>query len=197
MGDQTDQWWVPRWVKDRPNILACDNQKKLHEAFGRGIVFGRHYFFHGGSSGDSFAFHTFEQFAEYLHRSRPGDLYEVWSLPDLVAKGLILAHSKRGQTNMQMPMPPEEEMQAVRTYPGVEFREYFAIFVEDDSNDLEIQLDDGFGYEDIITYLDGSDGWSFNEVWILPFTTIEAPEHIHLKAKYPNEQGELPIGGAY
>jgi hypothetical protein len=32
---------------------------------------------------------------------------------------------------------------------------------------------------------------------VLPFTTIDQPEFYLLKAKRPNENGEVPLGGAY
>jgi hypothetical protein len=81
------------WVDIQPNILAPGYQEKIERAFERGIVFGHRILWHGSARFD-LAFRGFNQFAEYLSQSRPGDKYEVWSLPDLIAKNLVLAHGE-------------------------------------------------------------------------------------------------------
>jgi hypothetical protein len=63
----------------------------------------------------------------------------------------------------------------------VKYNEFFAIFAEAKSNDLEILFNDEDGYEDIISYIDGSDGWMFDEVWVLPYTDIEKPSTFSCK----------------
>jgi hypothetical protein len=181
------------WVDNQPNILTPEYQEKIEAAFPRGIVFGHQAHWWYGNTASHWAFRDFNQFAEHLRQSRPGDKYEVWSLPDLIAKELVLAHGERSAENNQIPMPPERELRAVRSYLDVKYNEFFAIFAEAESNDLEIVLNDEDGYEDIISYIDGSDGWMFDEVWVLPYTDIEKPEHIYLQARYPNEHGEVPI----
>ena len=67
----------------------------IQQAFPVGPVFGRHYHYAGGSSTDNWAFRTFEPFWHYVTRSKPGDLYVMWSLPDLLAKGVALLHLTR------------------------------------------------------------------------------------------------------
>lgn len=101
----------------------------------------------------------------------------------------MLAHGKRSEGHTTFPMPSETQLRAVRAYLDVKYNEFFAIFAEAGSDEFEILLDD----EDIISYMDGSDGWAFSEVWVLPYTDIEVPEQMYLQARYPNERDEVPI----
>lgn len=184
----------PRWARDRPSILAPEHQKKLEAAFQRGIVFGEHMHYYGGSSLDGWAFRDFDRFIEYVHRSRPGDQYAVWSLPDLVAKNFLLAYCNRAPLAAHAPLLSTEDLQTIRAYLDVKYNEFVALFAETSSRELEILYNDEDGYEVIVDYIDDP---SFSAVWVFPLTHIDVPEHTYLKAKYPNERDEVPIGGAY
>lgn len=70
------------WRRDQPNLLLPEHQGKIEAAFRRGIVFGNHVTWIG-SAPSPWAFRHHEQFMEYVSHSQPGDLYEIWSLPEL------------------------------------------------------------------------------------------------------------------
>jgi hypothetical protein len=81
------------WATDGPNILASHYLTRIQQAFAAGPVFGRHHHYAGGSSADNWAFRTFESFWHYVTRSKPGDLYVMWSLPDLLEISEVTATS--------------------------------------------------------------------------------------------------------
>ncbi len=53
---------------------------------------------------DNWAFRAFEAFWAYLSRSKPGDLYQAWSLPALLARDMAIV-------NMAFPMASDVEVQ--------------------------------------------------------------------------------------
>jgi hypothetical protein len=81
------------WITDGPNILTPHYLTRIQQAFAVGPVFGRHHHYAGGSSADNWAFHTFGPFWHYVTRSKPGDLYVMWSLPDLLEISEVTATS--------------------------------------------------------------------------------------------------------
>jgi hypothetical protein len=184
-------------TKDQPNLLLPQYQQAIEIVFQKGIVFGNR-LTHIVMDNSYWAFRTYEQFVEYVVGNvERGDQYEIWSLPDLISQGFILAHGKRSGNRSSIPMPSERELQAVRTYldrgHNGTWKEFVAIFAEDDSDGLEVFVDDEDGYDDLIEYVDGSDGGTYDEVWVLPYTDFEQPEHMYLQARYPNERGEVPV----
>src|ERR1700694_4266823 len=78
------------WVTDGPTILAPGTLAQIERALAAGPIFGRHHHYAGGGSADQWAFRTFEAFQSYVFRSRPGDLYQIWSLRDLLDRNVAL-----------------------------------------------------------------------------------------------------------
>jgi hypothetical protein len=185
------------WVTDGPNILDVYYLERIKEALAVGPIFGRHHHLAGGCSADNWAFRTFEEFWTYLSRSKPGDPYQVWSLPALLARDMALV-------NMAFPMVSEKEttasleraMQAVETYLDTLYNEFLGLFCEAGSAELEVQLDDIVGYEGLLERV-ARYKRPGGAIYVFPFTHIEADEYILLEAKYPNAKGEVPIGGPY
>ena len=186
-----------RWVADKPNILAPEHLAKVEHATQRGIVFGLHCHYKGGGSPSRWAALDFQQFNQYIARSRPGDLYFVWSAQDLLDKGLALAHAR---------YPPEapsgvlifsaDVLEGVKSYLSHEYNEFIAVYIDWTARTAECDFGDIDSYDELrekVTRYSRRDC----EAYVFPLTPIDKPEHYLVEAKYPNEKGEVPIGGAY
>lgn len=180
------------WTTEGPNILAPHYRTRIQQAFAVGPVFGRHHHFAGGSSADNWAFHNFESFWDYMTRSKPGDLYVMWSLPDLLAKGMDLLHVVGGT----VPSLPYNFLTAVKSYLDTPFNEFVALLFTPGRDTIEVQLNDIDGYDDLRERIEQHRRLGA-EIIVFPFTRIEKDEYILLEAKYPNAEGKVPIGGPY
>ena len=185
------------WVTDQPNILASHALARIKQAVAAGPIFGRHHHFTGGSSADTWAFHTFEAFRAYLARSNPGDLYQLWSLPALLHRRVALLQMTFGALSDAETFPAVDRgLWAVKTYLDVPHNEFLAFYLMAETSAIEVQLDDIDGYEDLLEYVDRYSRPG-GEIYVFPFTHIEADEYLLLQAKYPNAEGKVPIGGPY
>lgn len=185
------------WLKNRPNILSVKSLAKMNKALKQSAVFGLHMHYAGGTSPDTWAFLDFGPFREYLSLSRPGDLYYAWSLKDLMEKHLILAHGKSSpNTPADSSLISMEDLQPVRRYLNIQYHEIINLYISCDSRTVAVHLGDIDCFEDLEDEIRIHSHPSA-EIYILPFTDIDEPEHWLLKAKYPNDKGEVPLGGAY
>ncbi len=185
------------WVTDQPNILARDALARITQAVATGPIFGRRHHFAGGSSADTWAFHTFEAFWVYLARSTPGDLYQVWSLPALLNRQMALLQMSFDTRSDAETFPAMDRgLWAVKTYLDVPYNEFLAVYLMAGNAAIGVQLDDIDGYEDLLASVDRYSRPG-GEIYVFPFTRIEADEYILLQAKYPNAEGKVPIGGPY
>lgn len=182
-------------TSDGPNVLAPDTLARLRQAFSDGPVFGRHYHYKGGRSGDNWAFYTFEQFWEYVSSSRPGDLYHAWSLPDLLERGVALLHAS-GEESSSTSAAIESGLSRVKAYLDTRFNEYLALFLPPDQKAIEVHLDDDSGLDDLRDLIEEYRPLG-SEIVVFPFTEIDAPDYRLIDAKYPNAEGKVPLGGAY
>jgi hypothetical protein len=185
------------WVTDRPNILNPHYLDQIKEALAVGPIFGRHHRLAGGCSADNWAFRTFEAFQTYVSRSKPGDLYQVWSLPALLARDMALVAITFPTTpSMVTTVVLERTVQAVKTYLDTAYNEFLALFCEVGSTEIAVQLDDLDGYDGFLDRIPRY--WRpGGAIYVFPFTHIESDEYVLLEAKYPNARGEVPIGGPY
>jgi len=72
------------------NLLLPENLELVRQALlNGGVVFGWHYFYGGGRSGDMFCFSNYDSYHQALLDSRPGDHFTVYSLNKLVSKALL------------------------------------------------------------------------------------------------------------
>jgi hypothetical protein len=180
------------WITDGPNILAPHYFTRIQQAFAAGPVFGRHHHYAGGSSADNWAFHTFEPFWDYVTCSKPGDLYVMWSLADLLAKGVALLHV----TGDTAPSIRDNCLAAVRAYLDTPFNEFVALFPSPGRDTIEMQLNDIDGYGDLRERIEQHSRRG-GEIVVFPFTRIETDDYVLLEAKYPNAEGKVPVGGPY
>lgn len=183
------------WINDGPNLLAPNSLAVIRQAFSCGPVFGRHYHYAGGRSGDNWAFHNFEQFWEYVSYSKPGDLYFIWSLPALLDCQLALLH-----LTLNAPATLKESLDhslaTTKEYLEIPFNEFFALFSLSGHTRIEVQLNDIDGFEDLRENI-LHHGRLGSEIIVFPFTTIEADKYVLVKAKYSNSEGKVPLGGPY
>jgi hypothetical protein len=106
------------WVTDRPNILAPGTLDRIKTALARrDVVFGYHSHFYGGSSPTLVSWIDVAAFMDSVGRARPGDRYELWSLDDLLAKGLAFTRVPERQAHMTDQMGIlDSAAAALRTY---------------------------------------------------------------------------------
>jgi len=84
LGDQS-HWDAAR----SRNVLSPENLELVRqELLNGGVIFGWHYFYGGGRSGDMFCFSDYESYHQALLDSRPGDHFTVYSRNKLAAKAL-------------------------------------------------------------------------------------------------------------
>jgi hypothetical protein len=201
------------WVKDKPNILSPANLSKIEEAFQRGIIFGYHCFYCGGGSPDNCAFLAYDDLISYLRsRARPGDLFILWSLPSLVETGVqLFSRSFPLSADEPSPMVSEEELEPVKNYLLVldpkhapyYTNEVHAIYYSSREKTTETRVVNFYSKDnwesDWREVLDDIGRYSHpgGEIHFFPEPAIDSDDKILLTAKYPNERGEVPIGGAY
>lgn len=199
----------PHWTKERPNILSAEVSAKLKRAFQRGIVFGYHSFYYGGRSLDKWAFKTFEDFTDYVRsRAKPGDLFTVWSVPELLERNLHLFSGRFSEadqeTGLIVPPAPLSEikayLEAVKPeYAPHRMNEVIALYLsprEDAPKIGNINLFYEDDWDDFVSELRGYSRPGA-EIHLFPVEIIETKENIFLDEKYPNENGQVPVGGAY
>lgn len=200
-----------QWVSDGPNILLPENLLRLQEAFQEGIIFGDHCFYCGGRSPDWCAFITHEDFLEYLKsRARPGDLFDLWSLPQLLkthSQLLSKSFSKAAEDGSLMVSakelePVKEYLQVVDPkYSPHYMNEVRAIYYSARDRTVEARILNLFSEDDWEgdwkEVLDDIRRYSHRGGEVHFFAEPELQSKMILTAKYPNDEGEVPLGGAY
>ena len=200
-----------QWVTDRPNILSPESLLRLQEAFQEGIIFGIHWFYCGGGSPDHCAFITYKDLLDYLKsHARPGDLFELWSLPWLLktnSQFLTRSFSEAGDDDSLM--VSVEELEPVKKYlqvPDPRHSPYYmnevrAIYYSARDQTVEARIINFFSEDDWEgdwkEVLDDIRRYSHpgGEVHLFPEPALQSKAV--LEAKYPNDKGEVPIGGSY
>ena len=186
------------WTKAQPNLLSSKHTDIVAKALKRGVVFGLHSHLFGGRSLDTIVFRDYAAYRDYVQRSCAGDLYTLWSLPDLLDKQLALATQQSGfSSDSSTGVLAQATLERIQHYLGTPFNEIIYLAWETTTSETAmIHLDDSDGYETLLELLDQCrHPESF--IHVFPFNVIDQPEHWLLQTKYPNDQGEVPIGGAY
>jgi hypothetical protein len=189
----------PQWTTDGPNILATEVQERIRQALSRGWIKGIHEYFGGGGSGDALAFRTYDSFLFTRHKLQAGR-----PLHPLVGSGL----NPKGARSCDQRYLDDRAAVGCRLPPeGLDcIRRYLAA---DRWNEvLLIASAGGDELKTIWTDLDGTYENRFLEtireaevpggsICVLPITQIDSAEFWLVKAKRPNENGEVPLRGAY
>jgi hypothetical protein len=72
------------------NLLLPENLDSVRREFANdGVIFGWHYYYAGGRSGDMFCFSDYESYYRELSQSRPGDHFIVYSRTILVNRAIL------------------------------------------------------------------------------------------------------------
>jgi hypothetical protein len=202
-----------KWVKDGPNILSPDNLSKIEKAFQSGSIFGYHCFYCGGGSPDKCAFVAYNDLISYLRsRARPGDLFILWSLPSLLKTGVQLFSKSFPLSADEASLTiSAEELEPVKSYLQVlepKYAPYYmnevhAVYYSAGDKRIETRIINFFSEDtretDWREVLDDVARYSHpgGEIHLFPEPAIDSTDKILLTAKYPNEKGEVPLGGAY
>lgn len=187
------------WSAKGPSILAEDTLRAVESALEEGWIGGIHLYYGGGGSGDSIAFSTFDAFHSHITSSKPGDLFIMWSVAELRKRGLLLVDNGfNPRLEAGLSLLSQGDLIGVRGYLAQkELNEIFSIRSRG-GGELEATMTDLEGtYEDrFLTFTQeiAEDG---DAICIFPLTSIDHPEFYLVKAKRPNENGEVPLGGAY
>jgi hypothetical protein len=198
---------TPLWVSDLPNLLDAECIALVRSALEQGdVIFSFHMYYYGGSAGDWWVATDLETYLRRVEAARPGDLFWVHSLEQLRARGYVLA-----QAEWSARQPPVEAMRGEalgRIEAYVRESRFHAVLLvwrsldpaeraagvvgEFDSDDF----DDASFLEDLDGYLAEAVGQP-GAIYAFREADLDNIESALLKAKRPNERGEVPIGGAY
>jgi hypothetical protein len=189
----------PRWTPSGPNILAEANLRIADEVLRQGWICGVHLHFAGGTSGDTVVFGEYAAYLKYVNAATPGDLFVLWSVPEMRRRDLLLVDARYREaepltTSLLSPDGLRDVCEYLAEGTG---REVFAV-APCGTTDLKAALTDLDGSEwDRFLVLAQQANVLGGELCVLPFTSVDRPELYLLKAKRPNERGEVPVGGAY
>jgi len=168
-------------------------------ALEEGWICGIHLLYAGGASGSPIAFSDYKTYLAYVDGARPGDLFILWSVAEMRRQNLLLV-----ATRDEMPKRHENSLLSKAALERVQ--QYLST-----ESHYEVLAAASLGttsLEAVWTDLGGSEWDKFldlarracvegGELCVLPLTTIDRAELYLLKAKRPNERGEVPSGGAY
>jgi hypothetical protein len=188
-----------RWTTKGPDITAKDQLEQIRQALCEDWIGGVHYFYCAGCSGDSVAFSRYGDFLVQVTASRPGDWFILWWVAELRRRGLLLADNRYVNTATS-----GESLLSTTDLDRVE--QYLA---EQKLNEALCIWSDGVG--ELKTILSDADeelrGWLVDAargaavpggaLIVLPFTLLHKTKDYFVSAKCPNDEGEVPLGGAY
>src|SRR5437879_5762019 len=91
----------PRWTVNGPNTLSEENLKRVKAAFEEGWVCGIHLYYAGGCGGDPIAFSAYQAYLVHVLQSRPGDLFYLWSVPEMKRRNLLLVEVRHERAEQE------------------------------------------------------------------------------------------------
>ena len=183
------------WSAEPPNLLSPQIVSLVGEALNAGIVCGIQAFYCGGCGPDPCAFAGLDTYLSAVEGSRPGDWFTLWSVPALAKRHALLLRKQATPAS-------EADLQKIRGWLNANpMREFLAVGCREAGALPEACWGD-HGWFDRLQDLAlrcAPNG----EFAALPLTDLlERTERwiprLHLvDAKRPNDQGEVPLGGAY
>ena len=186
-------------VSDATNILSERNLGSVQQALETTWVVGMHCHFGGGRSLDPVAFRVWGDYLTCVESSRAGDLFILWSVADIQSRGLLLAGQKAGE--MLGGLSFASAMENVKEYlsrfnaSNVQ-NEFYAVGLAQGEANLRVLYSDLDRFASLVEMLSECRG-PHGEWYILPASDIDRPGFYLVRAKRPNEHGEVPTGGAY
>lgn len=193
------------WSDKIPSILDPPNAERVRTSLSRGIVFGLHLIYYGGSGPRLVAFGDWVSFQEYVLGSKPGDRFLLWSVEDVARCGMVLGSKRGGQSGSAARIA--EALGHTFSYANSSerdsaVREVFAIRRRDGSSKPECLLDDLDILESLENFLVEADA-VFGSWYVVQFAEIDpqnAPEnskHLLVDAKRSDGHGAVPLSGYY
>lgn len=188
----------PKWTRKGPNVFDNEQLQRVQFALNEDWVCGRHLYYGAGRSGDSVAFSNYHDYVAYIERATPGDLFILWSVSEIRRRGLLLIDAGAGtvgQADGSLLSP--DDLRRVMDYLTTESAEvlgtasFGSAYLESVLTDL-----DGSAWERFLSMAHRAET-AGGSLRVLPYTTIHSEDFYLLKAKRPNENGEVPLGGAY
>ena len=183
------------WVKTGSKINDTQNLLLIEEAIGRGPIFLRHAIYHGGGNPHWDTATRYEQFLEHLSHSRPGDWFYVWSIPDLIGKKLHFLNAEYASFDLSSKQATTD-FSRIKAFLGEVNREAFLVFIPTKSRNPKANFYDLDGYDDMIKLATEFAGfpvalyaWDMEILW--------KSEYLLVNARFPNNLGQVPIGGTY
>jgi hypothetical protein len=216
--EQRIKTYDPRWTRDGPNLLSDANLKIVGDALAEGWICGLHLYCGGGRGGDAIGFSTFQTYLDHVLSAWKGDLLYLWSVPEMIRRNLVLVDARYdGERQRATSLLSPTDLNRTKEY--LVGRAVYSEGEWKQSPDNECVAKEflavvscGTGALDACLYdYDGGDapGWRWlldaagnanvpsGRLCVLPFDTIDHPDFYLLRAKRPNEKGEVPLGGAY
>ncbi len=189
------------WVTDQPSLLDSTNLELVRSALETSkVIFGFHAYYYGGSAGDWWAASNLSDYLRLVDAARPGDLFWVHALDQLVQAGYVLASVQVGpDERLSSSLLGAEALVQMAAHIGTDDSVIFVWWtqaaagggrvcgIRELMEDFQEELDAEFAR------LDPSPG----ALYAFRFADLGKPETFLLKAKRPNAAGEVPIGGAY
>jgi hypothetical protein len=196
------------WVTDLPNILDAECIALVRSALLQGdVIFSFHMYYYGGRGGDWWAATDLESYLRRVEAARPGDLFWVHALDQLRARGYVLAHAEWPESQQS----PEDSLRGealARIEAYLRENQLHSVVLVWRSLDPAVPaagicgdcdstyLDDGSLLDCLHERLAEGAGRP-GAVYAFREADLEKLESALVKAKRPNERGEVPIGGAY
>src|SRR5579864_666882 len=183
------------FVSDTANILSEKNLGSVRHVLETTWVVGLHYHYGGGRGPDRVAFRVWSDYLAYVESGRAGDLFIFWSVADIQRRGLLLAGRKTG--DMPSALSLSSVIENVKEYlsrfnaSNIQ-NEFSAVGLAQGEANLRVLYSDLDRLDALAEMLGECSEW-----YVLPASDIDLPGFYLMHAKRPNENGEVPTGGAY
>ncbi len=187
------------WTRQQLHLLSDENIENVRRALAKGWVFGIHYYYGGGGSGDCVAFKNIDEYLNRVTHARAGDLLTLWSVDQLRDLNSLIAQT--GRTTVQDITSTADERedvnwQVIDRYLAINGNELLAIADQSPSLPLRIILVDA-GWKAELQEFVGSAIACGATLVLAPLTEIDARGQYLIRAKRPNADGEVPLRGSY
>ena len=179
------------WVSDpRRNFLTDENLPQVHAALARGSVVLEQMHFCGGCSHTVYLLRNEADLGAVLAKARPGDWLVAWSVADLIELGLPLVHHR---VSILGGVVPVADLGVAHDHLQNPYSEIIVCSLAREPTAFWCDID---GWDDVLDAARRCDQVG-DEFTVFRAADLEDAQQELVAAKYPNEMGETPVGGAY
>lgn len=140
-----------------------------------------------------------------VETSRPGDLFELWSLADIERRGLVMVSGSNARGKARSCLLTAEQLSELQRGLASS-SECFAIFdiqtvpstwsnTQLSEGNLWAQMYDADGYQHLVECAQEL-ALPGNSLWVIPSAQVQS-DAAGISGKRPNARGEVPLRGAY